>query len=405
MMLGEQLTGRTPFEIVYLAGLVRDPYGRKMSKTIGNVIDPLGAIDELGADALRFALVDGVTPGNDQRLGTEKLEAARNFANKLWNAARFVLGSRPDELPADAPLRAPDAASLGPAEQWILARADERTRDVGRAFEEFRLGDATRSLHEGIWNEYCDWYLEIAKVRLSTGSAAERVATWQTLAFVLDRYLRLLHPVMPFVTEEIWQRLPRVPGDPALLIVADWPGLDARAAGRPTGTGADGAARGAEELFELIRSIRNVRAESGIEPRLWLEAHVAFGEAGRAAYEALQEPFARLARLRPVHVHADRAELEAAGTGGLAAIAGASEARIVRAGADLERERQRLERELARAHGLLEAARTRLADEGFTSRAPAAVVEAARARAEELEGQVRLLERRLRESGGRGDRP
>jgi valyl-tRNA synthetase len=402
MMLGEQLTGQTPFEVVYLAGLVRDPYGRKMSKTIGNVIDPLGTIDEIGADAMRFALVDGVTPGNDQRLGTEKLDGARNFANKLWNAARFVLGARPAELDANAPLALPSAELLGPAEHWILARLAERTRDVSEAFEEFRLGEATRGLHEAIWSEYCDWYLEIAKVRLSSGSTEERIATWRTLAFVLDRYLRLLHPVMPFVTEAIWQRLPRAEGDPELLIVADWPQPDASPAAADPALGADdGAVRGAEELFELIRSVRNVRAESGIEPGAWLEGHVAFGPAGRAAYSALAEPFARLARLRPVHVHADRTELAAAsGTGGLVAIAGDSEARLARGGADLARERQRLERELARVRGLLDAARARLADERFTSRAPRPVVDAARARADELERQAALLEQRVRDAGG-----
>jgi valyl-tRNA synthetase len=403
MMLGEQLTDETPFEIVYLAGLVRDPYGRKMSKTIGNVIDPLGTIDELGADAMRFALVDGVTPGNDQRLGQEKLEGARNFANKLWNAARFVLGARPDDLPTDAALELPAIASLGPAERWILARSDERTSEVSVAFGEFRLGDATRSLHEGIWSEYCDWYLEIAKIRLATAaSAAERIAIWQTLAWVLDRYLRLLHPVMPFVTETIWQQLPHAQGDPELLIVADWPRSGAAAARGREPLADDPAVRGAEELFELVRAVRNARAETGIEPGAWLEAHLLLGEAGRDAYDALAEPFARLARLRPVHLHADRRELDSASpAGSLAAIAGPSEARLARGTADMDRERERLEREHARLEGLLAAARARLADENFTSRAPAAVVEAARGRAEDLERQVSLLAERVREAGGR----
>ncbi|MDQ3871926.1 MAG: valine--tRNA ligase, partial [Chloroflexota bacterium] len=225
MMLGLRLTGRVPFRTIYLHGIIRDPYGQKMSKSKGNVLDPLAVIDELGADALRFALIDGTTPGNDQRLGREKLEGARNFGNKIWNAARFVLGARPPELAPGAALSLPEPSLLGPAEHWILARCAGTLSQVSEAYEEMRYGEATRILHEAIWNEYCDWYLEIAKVRLGAydGSQEERLATWQVLALVLERYMRLLHPVMPFITEAIWQELPPAPGDAALLVVADWP--------------------------------------------------------------------------------------------------------------------------------------------------------------------------------------
>ncbi len=206
MMLGEWLMGEAPFRVVYLSGLIRDPYGQKMSKTKGNVIDPLAVIDELGADALRFAVVNGVAPGADTRLGQARLDGARNFANKLWNAARFVLGARPAELDVDAPLALPPAGLLGPAERWILARCADTCRDVSRAIEDYQLGEATRLIYEATWSELCDWYLEIAKVSLGDAElpAERRVAAWQVLAWVLDRYVRLLHPVMPFVTEEIW---------------------------------------------------------------------------------------------------------------------------------------------------------------------------------------------------------
>ena len=187
-----------------------------MSKTKGNVVDPLAVMEEAGADALRFALIHGATPGLDQRFGPQKLELARNFANKLWNAARFVLGARPAEIAADAPRppAAPDA-DLGPAERWIRSRAAATTEAVDRGIAEYQFGEVTRALYDGIWSEFCDWGIELAKVRLAdeTLPAAERAATWWTLVDALDTYLRLLHPVMPFVTEAIWvpQRHPRSP--------------------------------------------------------------------------------------------------------------------------------------------------------------------------------------------------
>ena len=170
MMLGIQLTGQPPFETVYLSGLIRLPSGQKMSKTKGNVVDPLEMIDETGADALRFALVHGATPGIDQKFSREKLENARNFANKLWNATRFVLGARPASIAPDAARIAPDAADLGPAERWLRSRVAAAIAAVDRAMADFAFGEVTRLLYEAIWNEFCDWGLELAKVRLtSTG--------------------------------------------------------------------------------------------------------------------------------------------------------------------------------------------------------------------------------------------
>jgi valyl-tRNA synthetase len=400
MMLGLRLAGDTPFRIVYLHGLVRDPYGQKMSKSKGNVIDPLGVIEELGADALRFALVDGTTPGNDQRLGREKLEGARNFGNKIWNAARFVLGARPAELPAGAVLSLPEPGLLGPADQWILSRCAATISVVSQAYEEMRFGEATRILHEAIWNEYCDWYLEIAKIRLASRDASqeEHVATWQVLAFVLDRYLRLLHPVMPFITEAAWQQLPHAPEDPELLIVADWPSAAFTPDGRRGWEAPpDGSVHGTEELLDLVRAIRNARAESGIDPRSWLEAHLYLPDPdARDAYGSLAESIARLARVRPVTVHSDRVALSAsAPEQSLVALAGTSEARLARSGADLERESERLRRELSEGRRLLEAARARLANPDFAARAPAEVVEGARERAAELEERVKRLEERV----------
>ena len=170
MMLGIHFTGRPPFHTVYLHGMVRDAIGKKMSKTTGNVVDPLEAIDVIGADALRFALINGTSPGNDQKFAQERLEAARNFANKLWNAARFVLGARPPTIPAAAARRTPDPTQLGPAERWIRSRTAATAAAVDRTIADYAFGEATRVLYDAVWSELCDWGLELAKVRLADAS-------------------------------------------------------------------------------------------------------------------------------------------------------------------------------------------------------------------------------------------
>ncbi len=269
MMLGEWLTGREPFGIVYLHGMVRDPEGAKMSKTRGNVVDPLGVIDEVGADALRFALVNGTAPGMDQRLSPSKLEGARNFANKIWNASRYVLSQRPAELPRTPSCRCPARTRWGPRSTGSWLAAPPTLREVDAAYASFQFAEATRLLHAAIWSEYCDWYLELAKAQLAPERpAATRVATWQVLAWVLDRYLRVLHPVMPHITEHVWAFLPKSPDDPDLLIVARWPDPAA-------GDVADAAvAAGVRDLLELITAIRNARSDAGIDVSTWLAATV-----------------------------------------------------------------------------------------------------------------------------------
>ncbi len=401
MMLGIHLVGDAPFDVVYLSGLVRDPYGQKMSKTKGNVVDPLEAIDESGADALRFALIHGAAPGNDQKFSAEKLDNARNFANKLWNAARFVLGARPATIPAGAPRHAPDPARLGPAERWLRSRVAATVAAADRALADYAFGQLTAILYDAIWGEYCDWALELAKVRLADERlpAAEREATWWTLVEALDTYLRLLHPVMPFVTEVIWGQLPAAPADPHLLVVADWPA----AAG---GAGAAGSAdAGTSELLDLVRAIRNARAEAGVEPGAWLAVDVAVSAAATPAFDALRPALERLARARPLARVADRGVLHADPRGGLAVVAGGLEAVVrppaVEAGT-AARDRLRLEKELADAEAQLASARARLADDRFTTKAPPQVVEGARAREAELADRAARLRARLGGSDGAG---
>jgi valyl-tRNA synthetase len=390
VMLGIELTGETPFETVYLSGLIRDPYGKKMSKTTGNVVDPLEIVESTGADALRFALIHGATPGLDQRFGVAKLENARNFANKLWNATRFVLGARPATIVPDAARRAPVAADLGSSERWIRSRAAAAVESVNRGMADFQFAEVTRVLYDAIWSEFCDWGLELAKVRLADASLTdgEREATWWTLVESLDAYLRLLHPVMPFVTEELWGALPHAAGDPELLIVATWPAAGAR----EPAVEAEVAA-----VIELVRAIRNARAEAGAQAVAWLPVDVAVPAELAATFQALSPAIERLARARPLTRHATRAALEAQTPGGLAVVAGELEARIgIATEARLsDRDRTRLEKELAAAEGFLAAATARLANETFVSRAPEAVVAGARVRAAELADQVARLRDRL----------
>ena len=393
MMLGIHLTGEAPFHTVYLSGLIRDPYGQKMSKTKGNVVDPLGTIEEVGADALRFALVNGAAPGNDTRLGAEKLENSRNFANKLWNVARFVLGARPASIPAGTRRALPDRTEAGPADRWILSRAAATVAAVDRAMAAYTFGDASQILYEAIWNEYCDWAVELAKIRLGDErlTPAEREATWWTLVDVLDTYLRLLHPIMPFITEAIWERLPHLAGDPALLIVADWPSA------APAAT--DGPAESeVSALIDLVRAIRNARSEARIEPGAWLPVDIYVPESLAPTLEALQPALERLSRARPLRREPNLDAIRGAVEGGLSVIAGEIEAvvrPVARDDAQEERDRARLDRELAEAQALLASARARLANEAFTSKAPVAVVDAARARAAELEELVDRLSQRL----------
>ena len=305
MMLGLELTDREPFHTVYLSGLIRDPLGKKMSKTKGNVVDPLGAIDESGADALRFALIHGATPGNDQRFGAAKLEHARNFANKLWNATRFVAGARPATIPEGAERRIPDARHLGPAERWLLSRAAATTEAVDEAMAGYAFGEVTRLVYEAIWNEYCDWGLEFAKVRLADERTAPeaREATWWTLVEVLDTYLRLLHPIMPFVTEALWASLPHRATDPELLIVARWPGV---------GEADPVAEREVAMLIDLVGEIRNARASAKLPAADWLETLVYVPVELGPTFEALKPAIERLARSRPLHRELTPEALEAA---------------------------------------------------------------------------------------------
>ncbi|MGH2358426.1 MAG: valine--tRNA ligase, partial [Candidatus Limnocylindria bacterium] len=294
MMMGLFCTETEPFHTVYLHGIVRDPYGKKMSKTKGNVIDPLEMISSIGADALRFALVSGTTAGGDQRLTQAKLDGGRNFTNKLWNAARFVLGSRP-EVAVEMGAEITDGPTL--AQRWIRSRLAEVEARATRQLDDLDLGGYAATAYDFAWSDYCDWFLEMAKVDLRDpdGSAEARAATWSTAVAVLGDLLRLLHPIMPFVTEAVWEALREaeidLAGEP-LLISAAWPTRGERDSPAESEFAA---------LSGLVRSLRNLRTESGAPAGAWLAATVA---PVNASAEALLDRDARyveaLARVRPL---------------------------------------------------------------------------------------------------------
>lgn len=273
IMMGLEFTGQVPFHTVYLHGLVRDEIGRKISKTTGNVIDPLVLMDEFGTDALRFTMLVGSTPGNDTNVGPKKVEANRNFANKIWNVGRFVITAIESQQSAD---------TLGDytlADSWIWARLQRLVRDVERLFQTFQYGEAGRQIYEFIWSDFADWYVEIAKEQLKNGATKAR--TLDTLARVLDIALRLLHPFTPFVTEELWGHLRNtVRNSPFFALAADWPNA-LIVAKWPEPREPEGWEESKVADFELVqevvRSIRNLRAEKSVAPSKRIDASIAAG--------------------------------------------------------------------------------------------------------------------------------
>ena len=392
MMLGIELMGEPPFETIYLHGMVRDPEGQKMSKTKGNVVDPLSVIDEIGADALRFALVAGTAPGADQRLSPEKLESARNFMNKLWNAARFVLGARPAEATSDRPDRDSSAAAAGAFGRWLLSRRHAAVADIERAIAGYGFSEAAQRIYDAIWAEYCDQAIELAKVTLSdeVRPAAERVAVWWALVDALDTYLRLLHPIAPFITEEIWAALPREDGDAALLALAAWPALDTDATSNATHA-ADAAA--IDEWLDLVREVRAARTTAKLPASAWLPLAVQAPTSLVQVGEALTPAIERLARVRPLVI----------GTSDTSAVHGASALLIVAGpltahlappvvdAATSAADQGRRERDLAAARAQLAAAEARLGDASFKAKAPPSVVEGAERRVHELRDEIARL--------------
>ena len=390
IMMGLENMDDIPFHAVYLHGLIRDEQGRKMSKTTGNVLDPVEAIGKYGTDALRFALTTGTSPGNDTRLSPGRLEAARNFANKLWNAARYVLNTLEGAQGLDGWYGSPPRNHR--EDRWVLGRLDQVTADARRYWDDFQLGEVQRVLHDFIWGEFCDWYIELAKVRLREGDADPA----RVLAHVLERVLRLLHPFMPFITEELWQqltaRMPREGDLPESIMLSAYPA--------PSGEGVDETAVDEMVLVtELVRAIRNVRAELRVEPRRLLDAVVTTSE-GQWVPEGEAEAIRQLARVGNLQFAAGRRNAPA-GNGSVTLVVRHLSVTLPMGDAvDFNAERQRLEAELSDSETHVQRLSSRLADERFTGKAPAEVVEREQARLEEAQGRQDKLRELLQDLGG-----
>jgi len=371
IMMGLELTGQKPFSTVYLHGLVMDKHGQKMSKTKGNVIDPIEVMDEMGTDALRFTMLVGSTPGNNTNISLEKVKANRNFANKVWNAGRYVLGTLPD---------APSAPRNEPhwtlADSWIWARLQQLIRSVERLFENHQYGIAGRQIYDFFWSEFADWYLEISKEQISRGGD-HAYYTIETLIRVLDISLRLLHPFTPYVTEELWQHLKEaVEGSPFADRVDDWE--DALIiASWPETREMEGWEAEAVENFELIqemvRTIRNVRAEKNVKDGRLIPALIASTEFAQL-FEQEKEILAELAQLDKDKIEI-RKELDEKPEGHVALVAGPVEIYLPLADlVDPEEEYKRLQNELEQAEGQIQRLEKLLAGP-FSEKAPQEVVE------------------------------
>ncbi|HUN23135.1 MAG TPA: valine--tRNA ligase [Anaerolineales bacterium] len=391
VMMGLEFTGKLPFHTIYLHGLVRDEQGRKMSKTTGNVIDPLVVIDEFGTDSLRFTLLTGGTPGNDLNLSLEKVKANRNFANKIWNATRFVIGKLTPQ--ADTP--PPSQPNI--ATQWIAGRLQKTIADVTRNLNAYQFGQAGLTAYDFIWGDFADWYIEIAKPLLSDPS--QQANTTRQLVGTLDLALRLLHPFVPFVTEEIWQNLRQAaiennlpPGQGTqwadALIAAEWPHSE------PLSPQVESAVNEFAHLQEMITALRRARAENNLPAADALPAVLVAATPQRAAlFQAESALLGSLARLDANRLQVLIAPAPAV-PNAIAMVVGTSEIYLPQAQVDNAAERERLEKELENAIVQIDRL-SKLLNSPFAQKAPPQVVAGEQAKLAEWQGVVMKLRERL----------
>lgn len=367
-----------PFKYVLIHGLVRDTLGRKMSKSLGNGIDPLEVIEKYGADTLRFTLVIGNAPGNDMRFSWEKVEHSRNFANKLWNASRYVLLNL-DENDTNLYI---DNLTL--ADKWILTRYNNIVKEVTDNLEKFELGVAASKLYDFVWSEFCDWYIELSKPVLYSDNEEAKKVTKSVLRYVLDNTLRLLHPFMPFITEEIWQNLPH---EGESIMVAEWPkyreDLDF-----------EEDAKKAEIIMEAIRAIRNIRAEANVSPSKKAKVIIAVEkEENEKIFESGKNYIMKLAGASEVAIERNRGNIpqkamSAAISAGLVVVPLEELIDLEEEIKRLEEEREKVLKEIERAQGLLN-------NENFVKKAPEKVVNAEREKLEKYTAMLKNIEERL----------
>ncbi len=375
---GLEHMGEKPFSTVFIHGLVRDAQGRKMSKSLGNGIDPLEVIGTYGADALRFALATGNSPGNDMRFSDEKMEAARNFANKLWNASRFVrMNLTIDEIVL------PETDKLAPEDKWLLHKFNHLVENVRANLDKYEVGVALGALYDFTWDVFCDWYIELAKARLNEKDTEGNVICQQVISYVLNGILKLLHPFMPFITEEIFGSLPTMAGDKESIMISAYPSVN------DAHVFTEEAAE-MERIIELIRAIRNRRSEMNIAPsrKAALFIQTKYVDTFRPATHAF---FARLASAADVSVAEQFDESIVSADTAVQVITPAATAYLPLADlVDFEKEKARLDGEIAKLEQEVIRFEKKLSNESFVSKAPAAVVEGEKAKLaaarEKLEG-------------------
>ena len=371
---GCEHTGKTPFHTVLIHGLVRDNQGRKMSKSLGNGIDPLEMIEKYGCDALRMNMVTGNSPGNDMRFYVERCEAMRNFANKLWNASRYVLMN----LGENAENKLPAAESLEIADKWVLSKLNTLIAEVTENMEKYELGVAIQKIYDFVWDTYCDWYIELTKARLYSEDASRKETAMGVLVYVLDQMLRLLHPFMPFITEEIWQSIPH---EGEALIIAQWPEYREDLAFK---TECDQM----ESVMNAIRAIRNRRTEMNVPPS---KKAALFVLTAKPQIFAEGEGF--LQRL----AYADAVTLldaEPANLEGMVTVTTADAKLYIPMGqlVDVAKELERINKELEKNKKFLASLEAKLSNEKFVSRAPESVVNAEKEKAQKARELIEALE-------------
>ena len=374
---GCEHTGKTPFHTVLIHGLVRDDKGRKMSKSLGNGIDPLEMIDKYGCDALRMNMVTGNSPGNDMRFYVERCEAMRNFANKLWNASRYVMMN----LSEDSVNALPAMEKLEISDKWVLSKLNTLIAEVTDNLEKYELGVAVQKVYDFIWDTYCDWYIELTKARLYGEDADRKQIATQVLVYVLDQILRLLHPFMPFITEEIWQSLPH---EGEALIVAKWPEYSEKLAFIEEESHM-------ESVMNAIRSIRNRRAEMNVPPSKKAALYVLTSKP--QVFTEGEGFIQRLAYADSVTI----LDTEPENLNGMVTCATADAKLYIPMGqlVDIAKELERITKELEKARKNLQGLEGKLSNENFVSRAPEAVVNAERAKAQKARDLIASLEQSL----------
>lgn len=374
---GLEFMGREPFKDVLIHGLVLDAEGRKMSKSLGNGVDPLDVIDRYGADTLRFMLVTGNTPGNDMRFQTERLEAARNFANKIWNASRFVLMNLADYQAGAA------EPQFSLADKWILEKYRKTAIDVTRFMEKYELGEAARTIYEFIWSEFCDWYIELAKPRLyGTDTGGGKDTVQYVLSHVLSGTMQLLHPFMPFISEEIWQHLP---GNHGTILLAPWP------AGQMPSYHQEEAAM--EVVMDLIRAVRNIRADMNVPPGKKADLIFIADKDSAQLVEEGRKYIMVLAQAENISIGGIETEKPRQAVS--AVVKGIEVYLPLKGVIEIDKEVARVEKEIINMNKELDRIQGKLNNEGFVAKAPAEVIEKEKLKAQEYQTKKQALEARL----------